>query len=75
MKKNKIWLILGIVLALALIAGTFFVTKDQYYEKGKSDQFVIMINGLIGSALNCQPINIPLNETAGIQLVNPECYR
>ena len=75
MAKKKILLVVGIIIALLLIVGTFFITKQQYYEKGKIDQSVIIMNTLVGSALNCQPINIPLDENNGIQLVNPKCYQ
>jgi len=73
MAKKKIVLIVVIVLAILLIVGTFFYTKDKYYDKGKIDQSVIIMNGLVGSAINCQPINIPLDDENVVQLINPQC--
>jgi len=74
MSKKKIWLVIGIIITILLITGTFFITKQMYYEKGKVDQSVIMMDILISFGMNCQPIDIPLGENNKIQLVNPECY-
>ena len=75
MAKKKILLTVGIIIAILLIVGTFFITKQMYYEKGKIDQSVIIMSALVGSALNCQQIDIPIDEENGIQLVNPKCYQ
>lgn len=75
MSKKKIWLILGIVLVVLLLLATFFITKQVYYTKGATDQFIVIMNGLVGSALDCQPINIQLDQDRAIQLVNIACYQ
>ena len=75
MNKSKIWLIVGIVLVILSLLATFFITKQVYYDKGVEDQFVTMINGIVGIALECQPINIQLDQDRTIQLVNIACYQ
>jgi len=75
MNKSKIWLIVGIVLVILSLLATFFITKQVYYDKGVEDQFVTMINGIVGIALECQPINIQLDQDRAIQLVNIACYQ
>ena len=75
MDKKKIWLIVGIVLVVLLLLGTFFITKNVYYNNGVEDQFLVMMNGLVGSALECEPIIIQLDQDRVIQLVNLACYQ
>ncbi len=73
--KKKIWLILGIVLVVLLLLATFFITKQAYYVKGTKDQFVAVMGVLVQQAMDCQPINIQLDQDRAIQLVNIACYQ
>lgn len=74
MEKKKIIWILGTVIVVLLIIAAFFFMYKAAYQKGADDQFVVMINGLVRSALDCQPINIQIDQDRAIQLVNVACY-
>lgn len=74
MKIKIIWMI-GILVLIVLVLATFLITKQVYYEKGANDQFVVIVSGLVESALNCEPINIRLDQDRAIQLVNIACSK